>query len=137
MLNNYFTTTTGSNCINPRKNSEFLIEGNYFAISASKSYGQSGAKAVTWRTNNYFASGSTPSSFGTTVTVPYDYTVADVQAIPSVVSENVGATLFTATGIIVPFAAPANTTVYNLSGQRVTKVGRGLYIVDGKKIVVR
>jgi pectate lyase len=137
MLNNYFTTTTGSNCINPRKNSEFLIEGNYFAISASKSYSQSGAIAVTWRSDNYFASGSTPSSLGSTVTVPYDYTVADVQTIPSVVTENVGATLYTTTGITVPFAVPANTTVYNLSGQRLTKVGRGLYIVNGKKIVVR
>lgn len=137
MLNNYFTTTTGSNCINPRKNSEFLIEGNYFAISASKSYSQSGAIAVTWRSDNYFKSGSTPSSLGSTVTVPYDYTVADVQTIPSVVSENVGATLYTTTGITVPFAVPANTTVYNLSGQRLTKVGRGLYIVNGKKIVVR
>ena len=30
MLNNYFSSTTATNCINPRKNSEVLIEGNYF-----------------------------------------------------------------------------------------------------------
>ena len=29
MLNNYFSCSGSSNCINPRKNSEFLIEGNY------------------------------------------------------------------------------------------------------------
>ena len=96
MLNNYFSSTTAGNCINPRKSSEFLIEGNYFAKGVKNYYSQSGATAVTWASTNYAVEtnklGDT-SSFGTTVTMPYDYTVAPADDVPSVVTENAGATL--------------------------------------------
>ena len=96
MLNNYFSSTTASNCINPRKNSEFLIEGNYFAKGVKSYYSQNDAKAVTWASSNYAVEtnkSGTPSSFGTTVTVPYDYTVATTDDVPTTVKDNAGATL--------------------------------------------
>ena len=43
MLNNYYTCKEGNNCINPRKNSEFLVEGNYFAAGVESIYTQAGA----------------------------------------------------------------------------------------------
>lgn len=94
MLNNYFSCTGASNCINPRKNSEFLIEGNYFAPGVSHYYSQSSATAVTWKTNNYIAAASSlPANVGSTVTVPYDYDVAPYAEVPSLVQGNAGATL--------------------------------------------
>ena len=96
MLNNYFSSTTASNCINPRKNSEFLIEGNYFASGVKRYYKNDGATAVTWASSNYAVEnnslGSTTSS-GATVTVPYSYTVATAGDIHSEVQTNAGATL--------------------------------------------
>ena len=96
MLNNYFSSTTASNCINPRKNSEFLIEGNYFASGVKRYYKNDGATAVTWASSNYAVEnnslGSTTSS-GATVTVPYSYTVATAGDIHSEVQSNAGATL--------------------------------------------
>lgn len=96
MLNNYFTSTSASNCINPRKNSEFLIEGNYFGPGVSHYYSQSGATAVTWTTNNYIAASSTlPSNTGSyTVTVPYTYTAQEYSIVPTDVKQFAGPTLF-------------------------------------------
>ena len=94
MLNNFFNCSGASNCINPRKNSEFLIEGNYFASGVKKYYSQNDATAVTWTSNNYIAEASSlPSSIGSTVTVPYDYDVAPYADVPSMVQANAGATL--------------------------------------------
>ena len=95
MLNNYFSSTTASTCINPRKDSEFLIEGNYFEKGVKNYYSQDGAKAVTWTENNYIAeSSSLPASKGSTVTVPYDYTAAPCKDVPATVKSNAGAKLF-------------------------------------------
>ena len=95
MLNNYYSCAGNATaCINPRKNSEFLIEGNYFASGVSKYYTQNDATAVTWTSNNYITESSTlPSSLGSTVTVPYGYTAAPYGDVPSAVQENAGATL--------------------------------------------
>ena len=95
MLNNYFSSTTASNCINPRKNSEMLIEGNYVEKGVKHYYSQNDAQAVTWKTGNYIAEASSlPASVGTTVTVPYDYTPAPYSDVPAVVKQHAGATLF-------------------------------------------
>ena len=94
MLNNYFTCTSSSNCINPRKNSEFLIEGNYFAKNVKKFYGEDGATAVTWSSTNHITSGDAPSSKGNTVTVPYTYGLVTAAEVPAVVEAYAGATLF-------------------------------------------
>lgn len=94
MLNNYYTCVGSGNCINPRKNSEFLIEGNYIDTGVNNYYSQSGATAVTWKSDNYIAeANSLPASMGSTVSVPYDYSVAPCNDIPAIVMENAGATL--------------------------------------------
>jgi pectate lyase len=96
MLNNYFTSTTANNCINPRVNSEFLIEGNYVERGVKHYYSQSGAVAVTWTADNYIAEAENlPASEGATVTVPYDYSVVPYCDVPEMVKKGAGATLFT------------------------------------------
>ena len=143
MLNNYFTSAGCGNCINPRKNAEFLIEGNYFAEGVYNYYSQSSATAVTWCVDNYVTElqGEAPSSFGNTVTVPYAYTVADSSVIPDEVETSAGATLFKkndeATAIktlSVIGDISDKSTFYNLAGQRVDESARGIVIVDGKLI---
>lgn len=94
MLNNYFSCTTANNCINPRKNSEFLIEGNYFEKGVKNYYGQNDATAVTWTNDNFVAETKKHSSLGSTVTLPYEYSVAPSGDVPTIVKENAGATLF-------------------------------------------
>jgi pectate lyase len=139
MLNNYFSSTTASNCINPRKSSEFLIEGNYFESGVKKWYSQSGASAVTWCADNYIAeSKSLPASLGSEVTVPYTYTVAPYSDVPEAVKSGAGATLFadSPTGINELSVFPENSTdnsVYTLSGRRACGSYKGIVIVNGKK----
>ena len=144
MLNNYFTSTTAGNCINPRKNSEFLIEGNYIAEGVKHYYGESSSKAVTWKSDNYIAEGSIPSSKGSTVKVPYDYTVAPYSDVPETVKQYAGATLFTETPSeiqsldnMTPSSIDPNTPIYNLAGQRVDKNYKGIVIKNGKKIFIK
>ena len=144
MLNNYFTSTTAGNCINPRKNSEFLIEGNYIAEGVKHYYGESSSKAVTWKSDNYIAEGSIPDSKGSTVTVPYTYTVAPYSIVPETVKQYAGATLFTETPSEIqsldnttPSSIDPNTPIYNLAGQRVDKNYKGIVIKNGKKIFIK
>ena len=95
MLNNYYSCAGNSTaCINPRKNSEFLIEGNYFDSGVTRIFSQSDAKAWKWEDSNYIkeTSVSKPSSSGS-VTVPYSYTVATTADIPLAVQTGAGATL--------------------------------------------
>ena len=143
MLNNYFSSTGAKSCINPRKNSEFLIEGNYIDTGVKHYYSESSATAVTWQSDNYIAeSSSLPSSKGSTVTVPYTYTVAPYSDVPETVKQYAGATLFTETpseirslesDTVSPFNN--NATIYNLAGQRVDKNHKGIIIKNRKKYV--
>ena len=96
MLNNYFSCTTAGNCINPRKNSEVLIEGNYFEKGVRRYYSQNDAISVTWADSNHAEEpnqSGTPVSTGTPVTVPYDYSVAPYADVPAAVKKHAGATL--------------------------------------------
>ena len=139
MLNNYFSCTTASNCINPRKNSEFLIEGNYFEKGVKNYYSQSSATAVTWADDNYVAESKKHSSKGATVTVPYDYTVAPYSDVPTAVKENAGPTLFAGdpTGInsINNVDKDAQRIAYSLSGQIVGPSYKGIVIINGRKVL--
>ncbi len=132
MLNNYFSSTTASNCINPRKNSEFLIEGNYFEKGVNNYYSQNSATAVTWKSDNYIAASSKlPSSVGTTVTVPYAYTTAPYGDVPAVVKEHAGATLFNESAGITATAYNADIQArnyYNLDGCQHTVPQKGINI---------
>ena len=97
MLNNYFSSTTASNCINPRKNSEVLIEGNYFEKGVRRYYSQKDAVAVTWTDANFAEEKNKmgqPASIGEPVTIPYEYTVAQSEEVPTMIQEKAGATLF-------------------------------------------
>ena len=97
MLNNYFSSTTANNCINPRKNSEVLIEGNYFEKGVKRYYSQKDAISVTWADSNFAEEKNKmgePASMGEAVTVPYEYTVAPSRDVPPVVRQQAGATLF-------------------------------------------
>ena len=97
MLNNYFSSTTANNCINPRKNSEVLIEGNYFEKGVKRYYSQKDAISVTWADSNFAEEKNKmgePASMGEAVTVPYAYTVAPSVDVPTVVRQHAGATLF-------------------------------------------
>jgi pectate lyase len=136
MLNNYYNCSSASLCMNPRKNSEFLIEGNYFEVGVKNCYKSNDATAVTWAANNTIAntSVSKPSSFGSTVTVPYAYTVATTNDVPSVVQNQAGPTLtFGSTGISTPVVVRQDGNIYNLRGQRVTDDYKGIVIINGKK----
>lgn len=141
MLNNYFTCSGSGNCINPRKNSEFLVEGNYFAKGVNNYYGQSGATAVTWKTDNFVAATKkTHSSLGSTVTVPYDYTVASYNQVPAVVTAGAGATLFnenpTAVRPIVQcLYEDGDRSCYSISGERVDNDYKGIVICNGRKML--
>ena len=97
MLNNYFTCVGCGSCVNPRNNSEFRIEGNYFAKGVKHYYSQTNAVAVTWTSNNYVAESGghkLPSSVGATVILPYSYKVADCSVVPTEVGTYAGATLY-------------------------------------------
>ena len=97
MLNNYFSSTSATNCINPRKNSEVLIEGNYFEKGVKRYYSQNGAISVTWANSNFAEEKNQmgePVSVGEAVTIPYEYTVAPSVDVPTVVRQHAGATLF-------------------------------------------
>lgn len=100
MLNNYYSCGSASLCMNPRKNSEFLVEGNYFASNVRNCYKSDNATAVTWADNNVIANTSVtkPTSFGTTVVVPYTYSVTAANAVPDAVQNYAGATLPWGTG---------------------------------------
>ena len=96
MLNNYFSSTTATNCINPRKNSEVLIEGNYFEKGVRRYYSQKDAVAVTWTDTNFAEEKNKmgqPTSVGEQVTVPYEYTIVPATDIPAVIKNNAGATI--------------------------------------------
>ena len=96
MLNNYFSSTTATNCINPRKNSEVLIEGNYFEKGVKRYFSQKDAISVIWADSNFAEEpnqSGTPESTGTTITIPYKYTVAPYADVPATVKKHAGATL--------------------------------------------
>jgi len=67
-----------------------------------------------------------------------DYTKAKVFAdAPESFKTRVGLSGTVAISDVRQNAAPANDAIYNLSGQRIQKTGKGLYIVNGKKYVIK
>lgn len=95
MLNNYYCCVKAGTCMNPRANSEFLVEGNYYdpAIIQSKLISiSSDALACTIADNNV-ASYDFPEGKGAVVTVPYAYTVNDATTMKDEAIAYAGATL--------------------------------------------
>lgn len=100
MLNNYYNCAGNSEyAMNPRIESEFLVEGNYWERGVRRAYNPNGQAAVTWGNNNYYADNAADkagSSMGSTVTVPYQYSslMLDPHKVPEVLTLNGGAKLY-------------------------------------------
>ncbi|MBO6059037.1 MAG: hypothetical protein J6P67_02705, partial [Bacteroidaceae bacterium] len=91
MLCNYYDCFGNpSACINPRMNSEVLIEGNYFAEGIKHFFSTKDAEAWTWTDTNHAP--STPKSKGK-VAVPYQYNAIPTDNVPTEVKAYAGATL--------------------------------------------
>lgn len=142
LLNNYYNCAGASATVNPRKNSEFLIEGNYFETGVTKVFSQSDAIAYQFIDNTY-KSASKPSGKGT-VTMPYQYTAIPSADVPALLTSatGAGATLtepltIGTTGIEI-LSATYNAKkgiIYNLSGQQVDSNYRGIVIKNGHKYI--
>lgn len=80
LLNNWYNCSGNTEyAVNPRLESEFLVEGNYFDQGVAKTFRNQNATAVTVVDNTVVdLSATTLTGSGETVTVPYNY-----QAIPS------------------------------------------------------
>ena len=150
MLNNYFHCKGNSTaCINPRKNSEFLIEGNYFEEGVKKIFDMKEATSVIWADDNVTVeSFSKPVSFGECY-IPYSYTKMPTDVVKDDVKAFAGPTIWGSTKYsVIPTEeiTGINTTVadnsaseatYNLLGQKVNANAKGIVVKGGKKFVVR
>ena len=85
LVNNYYNCAGCGSSVNPRKNSEFLIEGNYFEKGVKNIFSQSDAKSYVFKNNHYTESFSQPADKNS-VNIPYAYTAFDVQEVPSIVA---------------------------------------------------
>jgi len=142
LLNNYYNCAGASATVNPRKNSEFLIEGNYFETGVTKVFSQSDAIAYQFIDNTY-KSASKPSGKGT-VAMPYQYTAIPSADVPALLTSatGAGATLtepltIGTTGIetLTATSNARNGVIYNLSGQQVDSNYRGIVIKNGHKYI--
>ncbi len=96
MLNNWYNCPGNTeNCINPRLNSEYLIEGNYFAEGVTKTYKMNSAVGVSVSDNTYadVAVSTKATASGSAVTVPYSYTTISSLKVPDMVELLVGPVL--------------------------------------------
>ena len=91
-------------------------EGNY-KIGFYK-FNNNGTTTITLGANKAYLDTSAPSNDGKGFTFSFD----NVDGIESI--EN-------------PLPSIESTSIYNLSGQRVSRLTKGLYIVNGKKIVIK
>ncbi|MBO5624867.1 MAG: polysaccharide lyase family 1 protein [Prevotella sp.] len=142
LLNNYYNCVGASATVNPRKNSEFLIEGNYFETGVTKVFSQSGAIAYQFKDNTY-KSASQPSGKGT-VTMPYQYTAIPSTEVPGLLTSATGAGATLTDPLAIGTTGIESTTtsilnrkgiIYNLSGQQVDSNYRGIIIKDGHKYI--
>ena len=142
LLNNYYNCVGASATVNPRKNSEFLIEGNYFETGVTKVFSQSGAIAYQFKDNTY-KSASQPSGKGT-VTMPYQYTAIPSTEVPGLLTSATGAGATLTDPLAIGTTGIESTTtsilnrkgiIYNLSGQQVDSNYRGIVIKDGHKYI--
>ena len=150
MLNNYFHCAGNSTaCINPRKNSEFLIEGNYFEKGVKKIFTQQDATSVIWTDDNVTVEAfSKPISFGECY-IPYSYTKIPTEVVKDDVKTFAGSTIWGSTkySVIseeevtgVKFVAEnhsASEATFNLLGQKVNSTAKGIVVKGGKKYIVR
>lgn len=80
LMNNYYNCPGNQAGINARKNSELLIENNYFEEGVENIFSESSSKAYMW-SGNIFCEDFTPSNKGS-VSVPYQYTLYAAIEVP-------------------------------------------------------
>ncbi|MBO6234997.1 MAG: chitobiase/beta-hexosaminidase C-terminal domain-containing protein, partial [Prevotella sp.] len=92
MLNNWYNCPGNTeNAINPRKQSEFLIEGNYFVSGITKTFKASEATGISASDNTLVDPAATSiNASGSAVTVPYTYGKVASAKVPDMVELLVG-----------------------------------------------
>ena len=95
MLNNWFNCPGNTeNAINPRKQSEFLIDGNYFVSGITKTFKASESTGVTVGENTIEdPAASSITASGASVTMPYTYGKVASAKVPDMVELLVGPVL--------------------------------------------
>lgn len=92
VLNCYYSCAGNTSAVNPRKYSEFLIEGCYFDEGVENIFKQSDALAYNFKENYYVELFDQPNDFGS-VSIPYKYTVIPTILVPEQISKFAGPTL--------------------------------------------
>ena len=92
MLNNWYNCPGNTeNAINPRKQSEFLIEGNYFASGVTKTFKVNGSTGVSVSDNTVVdPAASSVTASGTAVSVPYTYNKVASTKVPDMLELLIG-----------------------------------------------
>lgn len=92
MLNNWYNCPGNTeNAINPRKQSEFLIEGNYFVSGITKTFKASEATGISASDNTLVDPAATSIAVsGSAVSVPYTYGKVASAKVPDMVELLVG-----------------------------------------------
>lgn len=89
VLNNLYDCKGNHGAVNPRHNSEVLVENNYFDKGVRKIFSESDSKAFQLRGNIYSEPFKQPADKGT-VHIPYKYVAAPAAAIPEAVRGHAG-----------------------------------------------
>ncbi len=93
LLNNWYNCANNTeNAINPRLESEYLIQGNYFSTGVLKTYKMANATGVTVDENTFEdpSTSTKPSKSGSTVTVPYESVAISSAKVPDMIDLLVG-----------------------------------------------
>ena len=105
LLNNYYNCAGNlTPCVNARKNSSMLIEGNFFEKGVKRVFAQKDAKAWVWDESNVTKEKFEPTSQGQ-MTVPYFYNKEKAESLPSLLTgeHGAGATLTDPLGTTLGF----------------------------------
>lgn len=92
VLNCYYSCAGNTSAVNPRKQSEFLIEGCYFDKGVENIFRQTDALAYNFKENIYVEDFEQPADLGVT-SIPYIYNKIPTNMVPEQVSRYAGATL--------------------------------------------
>ena len=92
LLNNWYNCSGNTeNAVNPRLESEFLIEGNYFDKGIIKTFKNNGSTGVSISDNTVAdPAGGSISASGSAVTVPYTYNKVPSTSVPEMIELLVG-----------------------------------------------
>ncbi len=129
LMNNYYNCAGNSAGINARKDSEILIENNFFGKGVHKIFSDGGGKAYNF-SGNVFTEEFTASNKGT-VTVPYQYSLYPALDVPDVLcnpDNGAGATLEDPLNI----GQGTSTDITDATLKSITVCGITLYTQPGR-----